>query len=288
MKWNRLRGSAFLLLASLIWGCAFAFQSMAAASIGPWLFNGVRFLLGGIEILILSPLLSKLEADHPADSDGNLFRCGVIGGIILLCASVLQQAGIRFTTAGKAGFITSLYVVLVPLAEVLLFHRKMRGTVPAAAFLALGALFLLSKPEEGTIGKGDGLVLLSAFAFAAHILYIDRIKDRVSAVRFSCVQFLAAGMIGLAGAFLFEGLDRSLPKEAVGPILYAGLCSAGLGYTFQALGQKDADPSSAGILLSLESVFSALAGFLLLHETLSMRELFGCALMFAAVILSQR
>ena len=285
---KKLRGSLFLLGAAMIWGCAFTAQSVAADSIGPWTFNGIRFLLGGAEILLLvKPLERWLSLPH-RDNQNGLVRAGMLCGVILIAASVLQQAGIRWTTAGKAGFITSLYVVLVPVFAAVFLKRKVKLHVWISAVLAVIALFLLSGAENGSVGIGELLELLCAAAFALHILVIDRVVGDLDPIRFSGVQFLCAGIIGMIGALLFERIDPAGIQKAAVPILYAGLMSAGLGYTMQAIGQKDADPAAASVLLSLESVFSAVFGFLLLHEVLSVRELCGCALMFAAVLLSQK
>ena len=284
---KKLRGSLFLLLAAMIWGCAFTAQSVASDSVGPWTFNGIRFLLAGFEILILERPLARLLT-LPKTQNRTPLKPGIICGVILITASVLQQAGIRWTMAGKAGFITSLYVVLVPVFSALFLRRRQSVHIWISAILAASALFLLSGAEADTIAKGDFLELLCAAAFAVHILFIDRVSPGSDPIRFSAVQFLTAGILGTAGAAAFETIDFTGIQRALVPILYAGLLSAGVGYTLQVLGQKDADPAVASVLLSLESVFSAVFGFLLLHETLSVRELVGCAVMFAAVLLAQK
>ena len=284
---NKLRGSLFLLLAAMIWGCAFTAQSVASDSVGPWTFNGIRFLLAGFEILLLERPLARVLS-LPQGQRKSSLKPGILCGLILIGASVLQQAGIRWTTAGKAGFITSLYVVLVPVFSVVFLRRRQSVSVWISAVLAAAALFLLSGAETGSVAKGDLLELLCAAAFAVHILVIDRIGPGIDPIRFSAVQFLTAGVFGTAGAFLFEPIDAAGIRQAMVPILYAGLLSAGFGYTLQVLGQKDAEPAVASVLLSLESVFSAVFGFLLLHEVMSFRELIGCGIMFAAVLIAQR
>ncbi len=285
---HTLRGNFLLLAAAVIWGCAFAAQSAAADSVGPWLFNGTRFLLGGIEVLLLSPLLHKLQGQQAPEVSRQLLSAGILCGMILIFASILQQAGIRYTTAGKAGFITSLYVVLVPLFGFLFLRRRTNFYVCCAAVIAVAALYLLSGVESGSVGIGDLLELGCAAAFAVHILVIDKCVGSVDPVLFSAVQFLTAGVIGMTGAVLFEPIQLSALKQAAVPILYAGLMSAGFGYTLQVLGQREAEPAAASVILSLESVFSAVFGFLLLGEVMSIRELLGCALMFCAVLLSQK
>ena len=271
----------------MIWGCAFSAQSAAAGAIGPWLFNGIRFLMGGLELILLSKALHGFLPAAKSDDPSSLWKASVSCGLILILASVLQQAGIRYTTAGKAGFITSLYVVLVPLAEVVFFRRRPGLRLWAAVGLAVTALFLLSGAEKGRAEIGDVLMLGCAFAFAGHILLIDRAVKQIDPIRFSALQFLTAGMIGMIGAVLFEEIRLSMIKEALIPLLYTGLLSAGLGYTLQVIGQADTEPAAASLLLSLESVFSVLFGFLLLGEVLSARELIGCGLLFAAVMLVQ-
>lgn len=286
---NRLRSNLCLFLTAMIWGCAFVAQSVAAESIGPCAFNGIRFLIGALTVGLLLPVLEKItpeEAGKKRDPK-TLWIAGSFAGVILLFASILQQAGIAWTTAGKAGFLTSLYVVLVPVCG-LFARRRPKANVFLASLLALFALYLLSAPENGRIGKGELLVILSAVCFTGHILVIDHFAPKVDAAKFSAVQFLSAGVLGMILTFLFEPLRFDGVKNAMIPILYAGVFSAGLGYTLQTFGQKGAEPAVASVLLSLESVFSALFGFLILHETLTVRELAGCVLMFIAVLLSQR
>ena len=285
---KRLRGSLFLFAAAMIWGCAFTAQSVAADSVGPWTFNGIRFLLGGAEVLLLSKPLGRIVPAKTGTDQKKLRNAGIVCGFILIGASVLQQAGIRWTTAGKAGFITSLYVVFVPVIGALFLHQKHGLHVWLSALIAAAGLFLLSGADAGGIETGDALELLCAAAFAVHILVVDRAAGEVDPIRFSAIQFLTAGFLGILGAFLFETVRIEDILQAAGPILYAGLLSVGFGYTLQILGQQDADPAAASVILSLESVFSALFGFLLLHEVMNGKELAGCALVFAAVLLSQR
>lgn len=286
---SRLKSNLCLLLTSMIWGCAFVAQSVASDSVGPCTFNGIRFLIGALTVRLLLPLLSKisLEEKETERDSKTLWKAGMVSGVILFAASILQQAGIAWTTAGKAGFLTSLYVVLVPLFG-LFFHRIPKKTVFLASLLAVFALYLLSSPENGTIGKGELLEMLAAVCFTAHVYAIDYFAPRVDAAKYSAVQFVTAGVLGMIGMVLFEPLSSAAVRSALLPILYAGILSAGLGYTLQAYGQKGAEPAVASVIMSLESVFSVIFGFLILHEVLSGRELLGCALMFAAVLLSQR
>jgi len=286
---KRLKGNLCLLAAAMIWGCAFVAQSAAADQIGPLTFNGIRFLIAAVTVSACMPMLRRLTKQEKTEKENpeRLWKAGILAGAVLCIASVFQQAGIAWTTAGKAGFITSLYVVLVPVAG-LLIHRVPKPHVFAAVVLALFGLYLLSNPENGSIGKGDFLEILAALCFTVHILIIDHYAGRVDALKFSAVQFLTAGVLAFIGAFFLEHISLSSLVNAAIPILYAGVFSAGLGYTLQIMGQQTADPSQASMILSLESVFAALFGYLILHEVLSIKELAGCVLMFAAVLLSQR
>ena len=216
-----------------------------------------------------------------------LFRSGGIAcGIVLGAASMAQQIGIQYTTVGKAGFITSMYVVIVPIISIFLGRTAKLKIWFCAALSAVG-LYFLSMQTGLTINSGDLWIIACAFLFSIHILVIDHFSDRVDGIRMSCIQFFAAGAVCVIPMLVLEHPVLTDIYSAMVPILYAGICSSGMGYTLQIVGQKGADPTIAGMLLSLESVFSALAGFVILHQILSLRELFGCGLMFVAVILSQ-
>lgn len=284
MKW---KNNAMLLLAALIWGCAFVAQSEGTEHVGPWTFNCLRSLLGGITLCILMPLLDKARGvQKHSGNDKALLLGGIACGIVLSAGSMFQQLGIMQTTTGKAGFITALYVILVPLLGILL-GKKTRLIVWLAAFIALiGFYFLSFAGESFSLQQGDFYLLICAVLFAAHILVIDHFSF-VDGVRMSCIQFFTAGVICMLGMFLFEKPDLASIKDALVPILYAGCLSSGAGYTLQIVGQKDADPAVASMLLSLESVFAALSGFILLHQTMAGHEIFGCILIFAAVLIAQ-
>lgn len=284
---KQLRGCLVLLITAMVWGLAFIAQSVAAGLIGPLTFNGCRFLLAAAEVAVFCPLLERWIGVTQKDSWNEAALPGILAGTVLLLASYLQQAGIRYTTAGKAGFITSFYVVLVPAAGFLFLRRKSGWTVWVAAGIACAGLYLLSSPEQGAIQSGDVLELLGAVCFTAHILVVDRAASDLNPIRFSVMQFLTAGVLGLVLGALFEPVSLEALNQATPAILYAGICSAGLGYTLQAIGQRDADPAAASVIMSLESVFSAVFGFLLLGEKMSGLELLGCGLLFAAVLLSQ-
>ena len=202
-------------------------------------------------------------------------------------ASSLQQFGVSYTTAGKAGFITTLYVVIVPIISVLL-RKRVRPIMWLCVVLGAVGLYLLCMTDDSfKLAFGDMLVLLCAVAFAVHIMVVDHFAAKLDGTKLSCIQFLTSGILGLVGMAIFESPDISAILDCWLPILYAGVLSCGLGYTFQVIAQKYAEPTVASLLMSLESVFAVISGAILLHETMSMRELTGCAVIFAAVIISQ-
>ena len=278
---QRLRADLLLLLVAVIWGNAFVAQRVAADHVGPFLFNGVRFLVGGVA---LAPAAGRRW--------GGLNRREVIGGglagVVLFAAAVLQQAGMAFTTAGKAGFITGLYVVLVPLFLAVGWRAWSHWSIWIAAALAVVGLFLLS---EGTrflaLAPGDGLVLAGAVMWASHVILIGRLADRVDPVRLAVVQYLACGLLSGAVGLIVEPQTISGLESAWWTVLYTGLLSIGLGYTLQVVAQRWTPAADAAVILSGESVFAAFWGWLLLGETLTGRQLVGCGLMFTAMVLAQ-
>lgn len=286
---SRMKSNLLLILTALIWGVAFVAQASSMEHIGPWTFTCVRSFIAGFTLCILMPLLDQIRSDvrKPVTDDEkkHLLKAGIVCGVFLCFASMFQQYGILYTTVGKAGFLTALYVVLVPLLGLFLGHQS-SVKIWIAAFIALCGFWFLSVRENFTVGFGDLLLVICSLLFAGHILVIDHYGPGTDGIRLSCIQFFTVGVICLVPMILEKPSLSDLFKAAV-PVLYAGVLSSGAGYTLQILGQKDADPAVAGMILSLESVFSALAGYVLLHQVLSMRELLGCALVFAAVILSQ-
>ncbi len=293
--------NAFLLFtAAFIWGIAFVAQSSAANYIRPFTFNGIRCLIGGVTLLPLVLILQRKKRITlpPGESCGKnrLFseqelRNGITGGIccgICLClGSTLQQFGIEQTTVGKAGFITALYIVFVPIVSALFLRKKIALPVIVSVILGLVGLFLLCMTEQLSIGKGDFYVLLCSFAFTAHILVIDHFSAKADGVMLSCIQFLTCGIISLPFILFMEKPEFSQILAAGLPILYAGVLSCGVAYTLQIVGQKNMNPTIASLILSLESVVSVLAGWILLHQTLSGREIAGCIVMFLAIIIAQ-
>ncbi|MBP3891161.1 MAG: DMT family transporter [Solobacterium sp.] len=281
---KRLKSHLMLLSAALIWGCAFVAQSVGMEHVGPWTFTCLRSFLAGFALLLFRPFLveKKENKNHP----NLVIKAGIVCGIFLTLASIFQQYGIQTTTVGKAGFITTLYVIFVPMIAVFL-GKKISLYKWIAVFLALAGLYFLSMKGSFVLARGDFLVVVSALFFAWHILVIDYFIPHVDGVTMSCVQFFVVGILCLFPMLYFEHPAFTQIQSALIPILYAGLFSSAIGYTLQILGQKNAEATVATILLSLESVFAAIAGYFLLHETLSQRELFGCALLFMAMLIAQ-
>ena len=301
MKKTEWKSPALLFLTAVVWGVAFVAQSVGMDYVGPFTFNCIRCLIGAVVLVpciwFLDRWKQRLDgascgreaAGAPGGaSDGShaLLAGGVCCGLALFVASNLQQIGIQYTTVGKAGFITALYIVMVPVFGI--FLKKRAGIrVWVSVALAVAGLYLLCITDRLALGKGDILVLLCAVVFAVHILVVDHFSAKTDGVRMSCIQFLVCGLLSGVCMLITEHPEMRLILQAWQPILYAGVFSCGVGYTLQIIGQKGTDPTVASLILSLESVVSVLAGWLLLGQRLSVRELGGCALMFAAILLAQ-
>ena len=291
---RKMRGNLMLLITALIWGTAFVAQSAGMNYVEPFTYNGVRTLIGGIVLIPvillfdrLKPLSQRPTPEEKKRINRNSAVGGVFCGILLAVASSLQQYGISMTTAGKAGFITALYIVIVPLMGVFI-HKKIPKIIWLCVAIAVAGFYLLCVKEGFTVSLGDLLVLCCAFFFSLHIMCIDHFGAKeVDGVRMSCVQFLVAGLLCMIPMAIFETPTWENLWAARVTILYTGVMSCGVAYTLQILGQRDTDPTTATLLMSLESVFAALSGWVILHESLSVKELFGCVLVFAAVILAQ-
>lgn len=282
------RANLLLLLTALIWGAAFVAQRMGMDHMGPLTFNGVRFALGTLALL---PLIGHMETRRtmPAASMQTLIRGGLLMGGALFLGAWLQQFGLCFTTAGKAGFITGLYVVFVPLIGVFLGHRYGLGTWGGAG-LAIAGMYLLSVHETFSIGKGDALVLLSAVFWGVHVILVGALTRglaAVDAIRLAAVQFAVCSLLSLFGAALFEEISLAGLWAGIIPILYGGLMSVGVAYTLQVVAQRDARPAPAAIILSLEAVFAVLTGWIMLGETLTTQAMLGCLLMLGGMTWSQ-
>ena len=314
LRHRRLRADLTLLAVAVVWGSAFVVQRVAALHMGPLLFNGVRFLLGALTLSAATwgrwRAMSRLE-----------WQGGTLAGLVLLAAVTLQQIGLQSTTAGKAGFITGLYVVLVPLflalqalpaLQALLrslgkgvgpapapvegvrgCRQRLHGAAGSAPLLAVAGLFLLSTggstPSEGqlTLAPGDGLELISAVLWALHVILIGRLAGRTNGLRLALVQYLACGSLSTALGLAFELHTLGGLATAWWAVVYGGVLSVGVGYTLQVIGQKATPAADAAIILSMEAAFAALFGWLLLGETLTVRQLLGCGLMLAGMLLAQ-
>jgi drug/metabolite transporter (DMT)-like permease len=284
------RANVLLMLTAAIWGFAFVAQRAGMEHVQPFTFNSIRFAIGG---LILWPLIPYLD-QHRVARVGNprhaLLIGGLLAGTVLFAAATLQQMGIVYTTAGKAGFITGLYVVLVPILGLGISYRPSATSWLGAILAAIG-LYLLSVTGRFSINRGDLLVLAGAFLWATHILVLGhfspRFPQRSDVTRLALIQFLTCAALSLVAAVLFETMTVTGIGRATLPILYAGVMSVGVGYTLQVFSQRHARPSHAAIILSLESVFAVMGGWLLLGEQLSWRGLLGCGLMLVGIVVSQ-
>ena len=288
MNPSTFKDDSLLLLTAAIWGFAFVAQRAGMEFIEPFTYNGVRFALGSLSLL---PLIFVLDRRSSRQSpgrapSGRVWLYGLLCGSVLFAAASLQQVGIVYTTAGKAGFITGLYVVLVPLSG-LLWRQQAGWSRWIGAGLALAGLYLLSVTRGFSIAKGDFLVLLSALFWTAHVQLIGLFSPKTDSLLLACIQFAVCSLFSLVVAVVGETVVLEGIIRAAIPILYGGLCSVGIAYTLQVVVQKTAHPAHAAIILSLEGAFAVLGGWLILGEVLSLRGLIGCALMLAGMIVSQ-
>jgi drug/metabolite transporter (DMT)-like permease len=290
---KKLIGNSSLLLAAIIWGSAFVAQRVGMDYVGPLTFGAVRFWMAAaflVPVAYFSSKMTKKRQDSFEQMEkrprGPLLIAGLICGIILFMGSTLQQFGLVFTTAGKAGFITALYIILVPVFG-LVIKQNPGYKSWAGVFIGTSGLYLLTVTESLTIAAGDFIVLIGAGFWALHVLFIDHFNPFVDGIKLSLTQFIVCAILSTIGMFLFEEPTLSSIESGIIPILYAGVLSGGVGFTLQILGQRYTSPTVASLLLSMEAVFGALFGYLILDEIMSNRELIGCALMFAAIIISQ-
>ena len=286
---SAMRGNLLLLLTAAIWGFAFVAQKEGGAEMGSLTFNGVRSFLGGGLLVALLPLLDKAGLSKKPttyDEKKSMWLGGILCGLALFAATNLQQLGLSTTTAGKGGFITALYIVLVPVFGLVIGKRttlfNWMGVV-----LAVAGLYLLCMQGESGIDSGDLLVLGCAPIFAIQILLVDRFAPRTDCIRLSCIQFFTVGVLNIPLMFIYETPSFSAMADCWVSLLYAGLMSSGIAYTLQIVAQKHTHPTTASVLMSFESVFAVVAGALILGDRMTLWELSGCAVMFAAVILAQ-
>lgn len=283
---QRWKSNLLLLLAAAIWGFAFVAQRVGMQHIGPFTFNAIRFALGTLVLTPFLPVRRGGPRSAPLSRSGPQLRDGVLVGVILFLGASLQQIGIVTTTAGKAGFITGLYVVIVPFLGLFWRQRTDRATWLGAC-LAVAGLYLLCVRGTLTIGRGDLLVLASALFWALHVQAIGWLSPRTDPLRLACLQFSICSLLSLVTALLVETIQLPAIRAAALPILYAGMMSVGVAYTLQVVAQRRARPAHAAIILSLETVFAVLGGWLLLGENMSPRGLLGCVLMLGGMIVSQ-
>lgn len=290
-KLTKIKGNLIILLTAIIWGTSFVSQKVGVESISVGEFNGIRSILGAAFLMPFIWLFDRKKSpDKLAEEQKNkkyLLKGGIICGILLCFATALQTWGLCYTTGGKSGFITAMYMIFVPFAGALIFKKKFPKTVYVAATVAFLGLYLLCAEsiKEG-FNKGDGLTLLCAVLFSFHILAIDEFSPKVDGLKLSCLQFWISGILNLVYVFITKKPDINLILGCAVPLLYSGIMSCGVAYTLQIVGQKYTDAASASILMSLESVFALLSGMIILSETISPLELLGCVLMFGAIILN--
>lgn len=292
---EKLKGNIMLLIAALIWGSAFVSQSVGMDYVGPFTFITFRYFVGCIFLLpciyiihnINSKKINKSNNIKLKDRKDSIYiKGGIYCGIVLFIASSFQQIGMKYTTASKSGFITALYIIIVPLLGIL-FKKKVNHKVWIGVGISLLGMYMLCINENFEMNIGDILTLICAFCFSIHILIIDYFSPKVDGVKMSCVQFFVSGVLGIIPMVIFEDVQMVELIGAMTPILYAGVMSSGVAYTLQIVGQKYTSPVLATMIMSLESVFAAISGWLILNERLSAKELIGCALVFTAIIIAQ-
>jgi drug/metabolite transporter (DMT)-like permease len=274
-----------LWITAAIWGFAFVAQRAGMEFIGPFTFNGIRFLLGGISLLPLM-IWKKTRQENPGRKSKNIIKGGLIAGLVLFIGASLQQAGMVYTEAGKAGFITGFYVILVPIIGIFI-GQHITKLLWAGAFIALSGLYLLTITGPFVLQKGDLLILLGAFFWAIHMQVINKLVATHSALPLSAFQFIVCGILSLGAGFMLETVSIHSIIQAVAPLLYGGLMSVGIAYTLQVVAQQHVHPAYASIILSFETVFAVIGGWLLLNEMLSLRNLAGCLLMLAGIVIVQ-
>lgn len=283
MNAKTLRANLLLLLAAFIWGLAFVAQKNGLDFLPPFSFNGLRFLLGG---LVLLPVALLRRPAQGTTSGRSLWLGGLLCGFFLFLAASAQQIGLLWTTAGKAGFLTALYVVIVPLLSPLL-GKPVRPILWLCIALAVAGLYLLCLNDTWSVNRGDLLELFCALMFAFHILVIDRVAPHADGIRLSCLQFWVCGLLSLPLILFVEHPAPSAVAAAWLPLLYTGVLSCGVAYTLQVVAQKNTSPTVASLIMCLESLFALLAGFVVLREPVSPREWLGAALLLSALLLAQ-
>lgn len=289
MNKKQITANILMFVAAFIWGVAFIAQKMVIGHLGAFTFNGLRFFIGGLSMLPLM-LYYKKKPDIKNDADKvplkNTIFPGVLIGLALCAGASLQQIGLYNTTAGKAGFITDLYIILIPIAEIVLGKKIKKSVWPCAAIAVVG-LYLISVSDNFTISSGDVLVLIGSLFWTVQMLLVDKYSKRFNIIKLSFVQYMTTAVISIIIAAFTEEITAEGIIASVGPMLYTGIMSVGVAYTLQTVGQRYAKPSTAAIILSTESVIAAVAGTVILHEEMSLRTIIGCVLMITAMVLIQ-
>ena len=282
-----------LLGAAIVWGFAFVAQRDSMDTIGPFLYSAIRMFLGSLALIPVFLVTDRIKnskntvtAVQKKDSQKALIKGGIAAGIVIFFAANMQQVGLVSTDAGKTAFITALYILLVPIMSIFM-KRKTNINNWIGAVIGAAGLYFLCVTSQFTVAAGDIIVFIGAFGWAFHILIVDHFAPKVNAAKLTCVQFVVAGFISLIVSLIVEDNTFAAAVACAPSLLYTGIMSCGVGFTLQVVGQKNANPTTASILLSMESVFGALAGFVFLNETMTGRELAGCALMMTAVIIAQ-
>ncbi len=291
MKLNtKVKGNIILFITAIIWGASFVAQSVGMDYIGPNTFMGIRTTMGGIVLLpfiFFTDMKKKKNGTYKKTDTKKLLIYGSLCGIFLCIASTLQTYGLKVTTTANSGFLTALYIIFVTIFGVF-FGKKLSFKLMSGVLVAIvGMYFLCLFGDKVSFNWGDGLTLLCAIFFAGQILLIDRFVNQVDGIKLACTQFLISGTINLILMLIIETPEISNIVACGTSLLYSGIMSCGIAYTLQIIGQKYADPTSASIIMSLESVFAAISGWLLLGEAMSLPKIFGCILMFAAIVLVQ-
>lgn len=287
---KQIKANACLLATAIIWGLGIVIQKDGMGSIGPFLYSALRMLIGSVTLCVMllvnDKLHGKVSVDKTSQPDKTLYIGGIVTGILMFFAANLQQIGLVYTNAGKTAFITALYVLLVPIIGILLKHKTNINNWIGAVIGAVG-LYFLCVTTQFTVTTGDVIVFIGSFCWAAHILAVNHFAPKVDVIRLMCIQFIVSGIMSLAAAVFTEEIILADILSCVPGLLYTGIVSTALASALQGIGQKYAHPTTASILLSTESLFATICGFIFLNEVMNGRELIGCILMLLAVILSQ-
>lgn len=291
---KKIKGELILLLAAILWGTCFVFQKIGMDYIGAYTLGAFRFIIGGLALIPVMIIFSKIETKKSGEKvdayfgfgDKHLYIGGILCGIALFAAASLQQIGLQYTTAGKAGFLTSLSIVLVAIITIVL-TRKVQINTLIGVLLAVAGRYLLCMVQGFYLEKGDAYELAGVIFWAIQILAIDKYSKKVDGIKFSFVQFMTTGILSCAFMFLFENPQWNDIKNGIVPILYTAIIEVAVAYTLQIIGQKHTPPVIASVILSLESVFSVISGVIILNEIMSFREILGCVFMLIAVVIAK-